>query len=275
MTTNHDAAGPAASKQPVLMLHCSASSGGQWDGLIGALAERYLAIAPDLHGYGASEPWSGPGPIELTAEAELAGRALPGDAAAVHVVGHSYGGAVALRFAIEQPWRIKSLTLIEPVAFHVLREGNPKDRRLLGSVHRIAAEVIRGTLTGDYHGAMSRFVDYWNGPGSWERTRPETRQYLSRHAPKVVLDFHASINERTSLDSYRGHFTFPVRILRGELSPAPTRRVAEMLSERILGASLMTIPRAGHMLPFTHADQVNAAVITHIDGTQMDGRRAA
>lgn len=275
MFANSVSSGHGGPAEPVLLLHCSASSGRQWDGLAGALSGRYQVIAPDLHGYGACETWSGPGPLKLAAEAGLAAAALPADSRAAHVVGHSYGGAVALRFAAQQPWRVRSLTLIEPVAFHTLREGGARDRRFLDAIHRIAASVIKATLTGDYHAAMAQFVDYWSGAGTWSRTRPESRQWLSRHAPKVVLDFHAAINERIALATYRRRLAFPVRIMRGARSPGPTRRIAALLSENIPGASLITVAGAGHMLPVTHPEQVNAAIIQHIDGVGLDGRRAA
>ncbi|HSH40716.1 MAG TPA: alpha/beta hydrolase [Arenicellales bacterium] len=268
-------AAPEISGQPVLLLHCSASSGRQWDGLAGSLPEQFVPCAPDLYGYGSGPRWSGPGRIDLSAEARLAVEALPADAGKLHLVGHSYGGAVALRFAVEQPWRIRSLTLIEPVAFHTLREGGKAEKHLLDSIRRIAASVIRHTLTGDYHGAMQRFVDYWSGDGAWQLSSPSTRQRLGAQAPKVVLDFHAAISEQTPLETYRRRFDFPVRIVRGELSPAPTRRIAELLSERILGASLTTIPGAGHMLPLSHPEQVNAAILAQLDAGGRSGLRAA
>lgn len=261
--------------QPVLLLHCSASSGRQWDRLAGVLGGGLQPVAPDLYGYGDAASWTGPGGLSLAAEAALAASALPADTDAVHVVGHSYGGAVALRFAVEQPWRVKSLTLIEPVAFHTLREGGTGDGRLLDSVQRVAAAVAKGTITGDYHGAMGRFVDYWSGDGAWGRTKPETRHRLSRYAPKVALDFHAAINERTTLDTYRRRFDFPVAILRGERSPEPTRRVAAILSERIPHASLSTVAGAGHMLPLTHPEPVNEAIIAHITASRAGGGRRA
>jgi len=272
---NSLSAAPQSSGQAVLLLHCSASSGRQWDGLVGSLPQQFLPCAPDLYGYGAAARWSGPGRINLSAEARLAAEALPADARKLHLVGHSYGGAVALRLALEQPWRVQSLTLIEPVAFHTLKEGGRPEKRLLDSVHRIAASVIRHTLTGDYQRAMKGFVDYWSGEGAWHLASPSTRQRLGAHAPKVVLDFHAAISEQTPLETYRGRFDFPVRLVRGELSPQPTRRIAELLSERILGASLTTIPGAGHMLPLTHPEQVNAAIISQLAESGESGLRAA
>ncbi|MGA8260055.1 MAG: alpha/beta hydrolase [Arenicellales bacterium] len=264
-----------SASESVLLLHCSASSSKQWEGLRQVLAGRRRAYAADLYGYGESASWSGPGPLSLAAEAAHAASALPADAGAVHVVGHSYGGAVALRFAAEHASRVRSLTLIEPVAFHLLRQGNDGDRRLLSSIYKVSWAVIGGVLNGDYQGAMGHFVDYWNGAGAWDGMEAQARRRFARHAPKVVLDFHAAMNEDLSLDACRQRFTFPVCVIRGESSPEPARRIAELLSESIPGAGLVTVPGAGHMLPLTHPDRVNAAVREHIEGGAFRGSLAA
>jgi pimeloyl-ACP methyl ester carboxylesterase len=252
-------------RQQVLLLHCSAGSGRQWDELTAGLDPRFRAFAPDLYGYGESEPWSGPGTLTLAEEAAHAASCLPDDRGPVHLVGHSYGGAVALRFAATRPWRVRSLTLIEPVAFHMLMQTGDAERRLLESVRGIASRVIEGVLSGDYYGAMEEFVDYWNGDGAWSSMAPEVRRRFSFCAPKVVLDFHAAINEDTAPDVYRRRFSFPVQILRGGSSPEPSRRVAELLSEWIPSARLTTVEKAGHMLPFTHADAVHAVIRRHME----------
>jgi len=272
---NYLASSSRAAARPVLMLHCSASSGRQWEALAETLAGRYDVHAPDLHGYGEADPWVGPGPLTLAAEARHAARKLPARGRAGHVVGHSYGGAVALRFAVDQPWRVESLTLIEPVAFHVLREGGRGDRRLLDQVQHLAAKVTRGVLTGDYHQAMARFVDFWNGQGAWARTGSDARRRLSRHAPKVALDFHAAVNERVTLGAYRRRLRFPVAIIRGAHSPRVTQRIAEMLNEAVRSSRLTTIAGAGHMLPFSHPATVRQAIVKHIEAADTARQRAA
>lgn len=272
---NNLASSPRTTAHALLMLHCSASSGRQWDGLAEVFADHHHVHAPDLHGYGATDPWVGPGPLTLAAEAAQAAGELPARGQALHVVGHSYGGAVALRFAVDQPWRVKSLTLIEPVAFHVLRTGSRGDRRLLDTVQQLAASVTRGVVTGDYHQAMERFVDFWSGQGAWAHTSPETRRRLSRHAPKVTLDFHAAVNERATLHAYRRRFRFPVVIVRGAQSPRPTHRIAEMLNEAVPGSCLITIPGGGHMLPLSHPEPVRRVVVEHVEAADAAGQRAA
>lgn len=251
--------------QQVLLFHCSGGSGRHWDKVTDGLDPRFRTFAPDLYGYGESEPWTGPGSLTLAEEAAHAASCLPDDREPVHLVGHSYGGAVALRLAAARPWRVRSLTLIEPVAFHTLKQAGSGERRLMESVNSIANLVIQGVLNGDYHGAMEQFVDYWNGDGAWSSMSAETRRSFSRYAPKVALDFHATVNEDTDMGVYQRRFSFPVQILRGEKSPEPTRRVAELLHERIPTSRLLNVEGAGHMMPYTHSDKVQAAIAQHLE----------
>jgi len=260
----------AGSGPGVVLLHCSASTGEQWRGLREALQQRFRVLAPDLVGYGGTDPWCGRGPLILADEAALAAGLLP-QGEPFHLVGHSYGGAVALRLAYERPERVRSLTLIEPVAFHLLRERDPQ---LFDEVRRVAASVSDAVLTGAYERGMADFVDYWNGPGTWARIPAEVRRRLAPAAAKVALDFHAAMTEQTPLEAY-ARFDFPVLILCGERSPATTRRIATLLGEGIAAARLRVVPGAGHMLPLTHADLVNAAVAAHFERSRQPSAAAA
>ena len=125
--------------ETVLLLHSSASSGAQWRYLTESLQETYRFLAPDLYGYGETDAWPGQGPLGLAEEAALADADL-GNSDTLHLVGHSYGGAVALQFALQHADRLRSLTLIEPVAFHLLR-GATAD--ILDSLTQREAKVLR------------------------------------------------------------------------------------------------------------------------------------
>src|SRR5262249_21386735 len=144
-----------------LLLHSTASSGAQWRSLTETLGGGRRVVAPDLYGYGETDPWPGHGPFTLADEAALAEAVLPPGRGPIHLVGHSYGGAPALHFAMRQPERLRSLTLIEPVAFHLLRDdgSDPAHRRLFQEVTEIAALISEATACGDYRRAMARFVD--------------------------------------------------------------------------------------------------------------------
>lgn len=254
----------AGAGETVLLLHSSASSGAQWRSLVERLQTRYRVVAPDLYGYGGTDPWPGRGFPTLAEEAALADAVLGPDDGPVHLVGHSFGGAIGLRFALDRTQRLKSLTLIEPVAFHLLHEAPPgsSDRSLYLEIIDLAGAMSR-CATGGYGPATAGFVDYWNGAGAWAQLRPDQQAELARHGPKVALDFWATLTEPGSLAAYQ-RIAVPTLILRGTRSPQPTRRIAELLTVAMPEARLRSIDGAGHMLPLTHRDTVNAAIVEHL-----------
>jgi pimeloyl-ACP methyl ester carboxylesterase len=258
----------------------TASSGAQWRSLTEALAKRRRVLVPDLYGYGETDPWPGEGRFALAHEAGLADAVVADAVLApgrgpLHLVGHSYGAAVALRFAM-QPERLLSLVLIEPVAFHLLREdgADPADRRLFQEVTELASLVSNATACGDYCGAMACFVDYWNGDGAWLRTKPELQAALARRIPKVALDFRARMTELTPGAAY-GRIAVPTLVLCGTRSPRPTQRIAELVAESLPVSRPQRIEGAGHMLPVTHKEAVNAILAAHLMRGMASPRRPA
>ena len=91
-------------------------------------------------------------------------------------MGHSYGGARALRLALQSHERLRSLTLIEPVAFHLLRRGGRAEQARYAEIAALPAPWNGACWSG-----MERVVDYWNGGGRFarlgrSRARPTDRR---------------------------------------------------------------------------------------------------
>src|SRR5262249_17875347 len=84
-----------------------------WRALTEDLQGRWRVLAPDLHGYGQTGPRPESHLPGLGDEAALVDAVLGRSTERIHLVGHSYGGAVALRLASDRPARLLSLTLIE------------------------------------------------------------------------------------------------------------------------------------------------------------------
>jgi pyruvate dehydrogenase E2 component (dihydrolipoyllysine-residue acetyltransferase) len=104
--------GPAdAAGDPVVLLHGFGGDLNNWLFTTGKLAERRRVYAPDLPGHGESAKDVGAG--DLAAFVAVLGGFLDAvGAGRAHLVGHSLGGAVALAYALDQPDRVASLTLI-------------------------------------------------------------------------------------------------------------------------------------------------------------------
>jgi len=258
---------------PVIALHCSGAGAAQWRQLGAFLDSRYDLITPEHYGCDSVGPWNGERAFTLADEAARTIGIIDRSDRKVHLVGHSYGGGVALRAAVERPNRIASLTLYEPSAFHLLRAIGMRGAVALAEIEAIATRVSEGVITGDYRGAVSSFVDYWGGAGTWTALRPSVQSALIRWTPKAPLDFRALIDEPIPASAYGG-LRFPALIMRGEHAPAPTRLISDTLPTFMPAARLVAIPGAGHMGPLTHAPEVNAAIERHITDAQAMLRQA-
>jgi len=248
---------------PVIALHCSGAGAAQWRRLGETLGPEYALVAPEHFGCDSVGPWTGEHAFTLADEAARTIALIDATECKVHLVGHSYGGGVALHVALARPERIASLTLYEPSAFHLLKAFGDRGIAALAEIKAIAGKAGAGVVTGDYRGAAEAFVDYWSGQGAWETLRPALQDALVRWTPKAPLDFAALIEEPTPASGYR-HLRFPVLIIRGEHAPAPTRLIAEKLPLLLPDARLEVITGSGHMGPLTHAAEVSALIVRHV-----------
>ena len=157
----------------VIALHCSGGSASQWCHLAEALGGRYEVAAPEHYGAQDTGPWGGEHAFTLDDEAVRSIALIDRcDDDKVHLVGHSYGGGVALNIALARPDRIASMVLYEPSAFHLLRHLGERGAEPYAEITGVARDICQGVVTGDYRGAVAAFVDYWNGPGAWNALRP-------------------------------------------------------------------------------------------------------
>jgi pimeloyl-ACP methyl ester carboxylesterase len=255
----------AGGRVPIIALHCSGSDGSQWRKLAAAIGSDYELHAPSFIGSGATPHWHGERAFTLLDEARPIIDMVDGIDAAVHLVGHSYGGGVALKVASLRPGRIASLSLYEPSPFHLLRELGAENE--LAEINGVLAAVLFGLGTGAYAEAAATFVDYWSGPGAWGTLRPEVHGLLIRWLPKAALEFRAVLDDHTPLAAYQ-QLPCPILVMRGERALAPSRCLAEALAQHAARADLDVLPCAGHMGPLTHARQVIDRVIAHVRAAQ-------
>jgi pimeloyl-ACP methyl ester carboxylesterase len=271
MRTKH--IGPSSSKPtPVIALHCSGAGAGQWRQLAEALGSAYTVFAPEHYGCEATGPWSGAHAFTLADEAARTIDFIDRSERKVNLVGHSYGGGVALHVALARPDRIASLALYEPSAFHLLKALGDQTAAAFAEITDITRRTGRGVIAGDYAGSAAAFVDFWSGPGTWASLKPSVRAALIRWIPKAPLDFHALMAEPAPLTAYAG-LRMPVLVMRGELAPHPTRKIAEVLACVLPHTDLAVVDGAGHMGPLTHGSLVSELIAAHIGAVEAATRQ--
>jgi pimeloyl-ACP methyl ester carboxylesterase len=247
----------------VVALHCSLGSGRQWKTLADELGRGHPFFAPDISGYG-SNACALDLPLTLAEEVRCLSGTLNDAKGPIHLVGHSYGGAIAFKIATCSAFahRVRSLTLIEPVLPTLLRESDA-DRRLHARFAQVARDVSEDLWNGSVLEAIDMFIAFWNGSGPQDPLPASARLRMVECAHKLAFDFTAAFAEE-NVAVAAAPLRIPTLLFSGGLSPYLTQRIVQRLGAIIDGAEVRHLPAAGHMLPLTHASSVNPAIARHI-----------
>jgi pimeloyl-ACP methyl ester carboxylesterase len=249
----------------VVCLHSSGSSSRQWAALQARLAPEIRVIVPDLYGHGNARAWTGPADAIVEADAERVLEAIGGAGAPVHLVGHSYGGAVALRVAALEPDRVRSLALYEPVAFGLLLQDD--EPSYAAEIVSVGNAIVEQVALGHSLAAAEQFVDYWSGPGSWSSLPPFRRTAVLDRIATVAAHFR-SLLERPTGVAELCRIDQPVLLMHGERTTRPVRRLVRLLEAALPRACVTTLARLGHMGPVTDPDAVNPHIESFLDAMQ-------
>lgn len=257
---------------PVVFLHSGGSTGAQWRQTGKHLESRWRFLALNFYGMGGTDPWPGPDALTHDDEGVLVAALAAALGEPVHLVGHSYGGAVALRLAVTNGAPICSLTLVEPMAMPLLGEAG--ETAIFAEYNGLRDRYLEAAEAGRAEEALAPYVDYWNGEGSWRAMPGDARAKLCSRTELLCAAFRANSSNPTTLADCRA-LSCPTLILCGGQTRPPAERVTEILARAIPGARRTVIPGAGHMSPLTHAAEVAAAIADHLErasaGVTMDG----
>jgi len=248
----------ANGQSTVVCLHSSASSSRQWKRLRETWDDHHV-VTPDLMGYG-ELPWSGERPHGMQDEVDAITAVLDSIHQPVHLVGHSFGGAVATLAALSNPDKVRTLTLYEPVLFPLLFEAGRSSGREIWSLQ---TDVRRLVNRGNKNLAAKRFVDYWNGEAAFKSLPEKVQQHIVRIIPKVASEFIALISSNLGTNDLRA-LGIPTLLMYGKCSPKPTRDIVELLSGILPRSTVVGIENTGHMGPISEADHVNSLIAAFI-----------
>ena len=246
---------PAAPGSTVVLLHGLGGSRISWEPQLAALGERFRTVAWDLPGYGASRQLAGHTTFASLADSviELVDQL---GAAAVHLVGISFGGMIAQYAAAAHPNRIASLTLLSTSSKFGLDGTTPEEWRAAR-----LAPLDAGEEPVDFAG---RVLAGLAGPHISSAALDGQRAAMARVTGAAL---RRSINCLVSHDSRAllGHLTAPTLCLVGDLDTETPPSYAMALADLIPRARLTIVEGAGHLLNVEAPDQVNAAIAQHIE----------
>jgi 3-oxoadipate enol-lactonase len=260
-----DASGqpPAASAGVLVLLHAFPLSAEMWQPQLAAVPPGWRFIAPDLRGFGQSEPDAPAAPASIQDYADDLAALLDAlDVERPVVAGLSMGGYAAFSFLNTRPERVRGLVLADTRA-----EAD-------GESARAARDAMTETLARG--GARAVF----------ERMLPGLLGQSTRHScPEVVDRVRAlalsqpaegirrgieRLKSRPDSTGLLGRITCPTLVVAGEEDQITTADVARDLQARIPGSTLAIIPRAGHLSNLEQPDAFNRVLAAFLrDGVAV------
>jgi len=244
---------------PLLCLHSSLSSHKQWLSLAASLGKDYQLLLPDLLGYGGHKAVAyAANPVHsLAIESASVLAQLPSALRQqpMTLIGHSFGGALALHLARTGQLKLKALALYEPVAFHLLAASTLPEAQVLAAEVQALSMKLPDLAPQQ---AAQLFVDYWQQQDYFAHLPARMQQQMAAQVWKVPQDFSALISEPATVADYQ-QIQCPILLLQGSQSRRSALLIAELLAQCWPTANVQTLP-AGHMGPLTAAELVNARI---------------
>ncbi|HXF87670.1 MAG TPA: alpha/beta hydrolase [Xanthobacteraceae bacterium] len=247
----------------VVLIHGSLSSSRQWRKLMERLRDRFCVLAPEL--YAADE--DGPaqtariGDFSFAEDCAFIARLIEAAPDKAHLVGHSWGGVIAARVALDSREKIATLTLIEPSCFHLLDKSGPDYAEIFGVYARGRDLFERGETAA----AAKFFVDYWMGAGAFDAMPASRQEPIVTAMVRLHQDWAGTLDMNTTLEEFRA-FRPRTLLLRARDTRRPSARIVDLLGQALPNAVKVEIERGGHMSPITNPEPVNNAIERFLDG---------
>ena len=244
-----DTHGPAdAEGGVVVLLHGLGSSAADWEPQLTALVPRYRVVVVDVPGHGRSSHRRA-SVRAMAADVEAALATI--DHRPAHVVGLSLGGCVAQALALDAPFRVRSLVLVN--SFARLRPAGP--RAAARMVARLGLLLAAPMTTVGAHVARDLFPS-----ASQESLRCEAAARLARTSRISYLSGVCALGR---FDSRRRLHEIRTRtlVVAGECDRVVSLAAKEFLARHIPGARLAVIPASGHVSNWDQPEQFNRILL--------------
>ena len=243
----------------VVLVPGSCSTGAAWRPVIASWEGRFRCVTTSLLGYGGTAERRTAHDHCISHEAESLESVIRKAGGPVHLVGHSFGGLVALAVALRNRVALASLAIVEAPAAELLRASNEDH-------HYRAFRQMTKSYFADFESgnseAIASMIDFYGGAGTYASWPARVRAYAVETTPVNILDWASAYGFPLAAASLAA-IDIPVLVVRGGASHPAVQRANALLSERIRGAALATIDGAAHFMIATHATEVGRLIAQH------------
>lgn len=256
--------GLPAMTDTALFLHSTGTGPFMWKRLMGTVPEGMQAVAPVNRGYLPNDLWPRGQAFEVAMDIDHVKSQIPPQTTGLHLVGHSYGGLLALSLALDAGLPVKSVWLYEPVLFGSMKlivDELPPD--VADEVRALydRPDFIGHEDRGGDDAWLERFIDYWSQPGTWA-AMPDKVKAMSRALGwKMFQEVRSQALLLRPITDYR--LNVPLTLVHGEHTPGPAREMVRRLAALNPQAELLSLPGLGHMSVVTQSELVMPALQAH------------
>ena len=238
----------------------SCSTGAAWRPVISALNGRFRCVTTSLLGYGGTTERRTARDSSIVREAEIVELVARKAGGRIHLVGHSFGGLVALVVALRSQVALTSLVIVEAPAVEVLRQCNEDGH--YGAFRAMTGAYFAAFQMGNKE-AISSMIDFYGGPGTYASWPPRVRAYAVETTPVNILDWASAYGFPLPLESLAA-VAIPTLVMWGGASHPAAQRANALLNERIARATPAVIEGATHFMISSHADRVACLIADHV-----------
>ncbi len=236
--------------QVVVLSHSLSSSLLMWTPQMDALNPYFRVLRYDIRGHGNSDAPSGPYTLKLLAQDVI--QLLDAlDIDRVHFVGLSLGGMIGQSLALNNPDRLKSLTLCDTAAV-VPAEAQPLWQERMDKARKEGMEAL-----------LEQTMERWFTPSFLKQNSKILiliRGQLLATPVSGYIGCAEAIRKLDYLDRL-SEIKIPTLIMVGEDDPGTPVSASEAIYERISNSKLVILPSARHLSNVEQADAFNAALL--------------
>ncbi|MCG6884739.1 MAG: alpha/beta hydrolase [Silicimonas sp.] len=241
-------------KQPLALIHAGLGRAANWRPFLNEIDRPVSPLLIELPGHGLAEKYDTSRDFADQA-VELAIEEMPSDP--VPLIGHSFGAVLALRIAVERPYRVSSLVLVEPPFFAAV-----KGRWAYEKIERDLAGFTKKMASAEHANAAKEFHAIWGDGTPWNELSGEARAYMVDRIPLIPPGNTLLFDDRPGLlrEGRLEELEMPVTFVDGGDSHPVISEIISTIGDRIPDAEWVTVPGAGHMLPITHPARLVEAI---------------